>query len=146
IEHCLATVNTAVLWSLEAQQDLSSQSQALVVRSRDAVRHARLLRVVRFDTLLPEIERAARDAAAFSGKQLDLELGGGAVEIDRRAFEAVRDVLLHLVRNAADHGIEPPAERARLGKDPSGRIRVSARLMTNEVGIEVEDDGAGIDP
>ena len=144
-QRCLSAVNTVSLWSLEAQQDLTLQSQALLVRSREVVRHARLLRVVRFDALYPELERAARDAAAFGGKRLELDLGGGEVEIDRRAFEAVREVLLHLVRNAADHGIEPPEERARTGKPAIGSVRVAARLMTNEVGLEVEDDGAGID-
>ena len=90
------------------------------------------------------LERAARDVAEASGKQLELVVTGD-VELDRSVIEALKDPLLHLVHNAVDHGIELPDERRRLGKSPVGRLVVSAAVRAGWVEVTVADDGRGID-
>jgi two-component system chemotaxis sensor kinase CheA len=79
------------------------------------------------------------------GKQIRLEMDGAQTELDRTIIEAIRDPLVHLVRNACDHGIETPEIRARLGKPPLGRLSLRAYHDGGQVIIEVADDGAGID-
>jgi two-component system chemotaxis sensor kinase CheA len=74
-----------------------------------------------------------------------LELEGADIELDRAILEELPKVLLHLLRNAVDHGIEPPAARKKAGKGPEGRIRLAARRDRNTVIITVSDDGRGID-
>jgi two-component system chemotaxis sensor kinase CheA len=90
--------------------------------------------------------RIARDLAASLDKRIKVELEGEDVGVDRAVNEALRDVLLHLVRNIVDHGIESPAERVAAGKDPDGRLRISASHAGGGVHLEVSDDGRGIDP
>lgn len=89
--------------------------------------------------------RTVRDAAQAAQKQVRLEIEGGDVEVDATLVESLRGPITHMVRNAIDHGIESPAVRAALGKDPRGRIRLKARHESGGVVIELEDDGAGLD-
>jgi len=79
------------------------------------------------------------------GKMVQLEIDGGDVELDREMIEMIRDPLTHIVRNAIDHGIEPPEARILAGKPKTGRLHVSARQVGNQILIEVIDDGRGID-
>ena len=90
--------------------------------------------------------RIARDLAAAMGKSVTVELEGEDVGVDRAINEALRDVLLHLVRNVLDHGIESPADRRAAGKDAEGRLRIRASREGGGVHLEVSDDGRGIDP
>jgi two-component system chemotaxis sensor kinase CheA len=90
--------------------------------------------------------RVVRDMALACGKQVRVELGGQETELDRSIVEAIRDPLTHLVRNAVDHGIEPPAERLARGKSAEGRLALHAAHEGGKVLIEVADDGGGIDP
>lgn len=96
--------------------------------------------------LLAKLPRLVRDLAGQCGKSVRLDLDGGDTELDRSVLEAVRDPLVHLVRNAVDHGLEMPAARTDAGKDPTGRVAVRARHEQGQVVLEVTDDGAGIDP
>jgi two-component system chemotaxis sensor kinase CheA len=89
--------------------------------------------------------RVVRDAATVLGKQVRLESEGGETELDKTLIEAVRDPLTHLVRNAVDHGIEPPEVRLAAGKPAEGRIRLRAYHEGGQVNIEIADDGGGID-
>jgi two-component system chemotaxis sensor kinase CheA len=89
--------------------------------------------------------RTVRDLARDLGKQVRLELEGGEIELDRAVLDELGDPLVHLVRNAVDHGIEPPAERAAAGKPPEGRLRLVAVRERASVAIRVADDGRGID-
>lgn len=91
------------------------------------------------------LERAVRDVAAARGRDVRLELDLADVELDRAVLERLRDPLLHLVRNAVDHGVEPPAERAAAGKPRQGVVRVSAQWRGNQVEVVVADDGRGLD-
>jgi two-component system, chemotaxis family, sensor kinase CheA len=102
-------------------------------------------RMVPFATIAEPLRRTSRDLARSLGKPVELELRGQETELDRGVLEQVANPLLHLVRNAIDHGIEPPDERLRLGKPPAGSVEVHALQLGSEVVITVTDDGRGID-
>ena len=89
--------------------------------------------------------RIVRDLAKQCGKQCEIELQGGDTELDKSMLEAIADPLVHLVRNAIDHGIEKPYLRKIKGKPETGRLLVRAFQESGQVHIEVSDDGAGLD-
>jgi two-component system chemotaxis sensor kinase CheA len=91
------------------------------------------------------LDRAVRDAARRTAKQARLSLVGGELGLDRGMLDALRGPLLHLVRNAVDHGLEPPAVREQRGKDRTGELVVRFESHGNQVVIEVSDDGGGLD-
>ena len=94
-------------------------------------------------TLLPPM---VREISRTLGKQLTLSITGDEIEIDRRILDEMRDPLIHLVRNAIDHGLELPAERQRLGKEPQGQLQIEIRrLEGGQIELVVSDDGRGID-
>lgn len=109
---------------------------------RDTVTRTRMQRV---ESLFSALPRLARDAAAALDKSVALTIEGGDVELDREMIELLRDPLVHLVRNAVDHGIEDRAERTRVGKSATGQLRIVARQAGNLIIIEIADDGRGID-
>jgi two-component system, chemotaxis family, sensor kinase CheA len=109
---------------------------------RDAVG---LMRMQPIERLFSSLPRLARDISLELGKELVLRIEGREVEIDREMVEALRDPLAHIVRNAADHGIESPSERLAAGKSAVGHIKIGARQSGNQILIEVSDDGRGID-
>jgi len=119
-----------------------AQLDRVAGRLEDEVRHARMLP---FAETCQGLERTARHVSRAVGKQVELVIEGGEVEIDRSVLEALKDPLRHLVHNAVDHGIEPPARRAQAGKPPRGRITVSASLRGSQVEVVVADDGVGLD-
>ena len=88
--------------------------------------------------------RTVRDLAVSCGREVQLVIDGADTELDRTLIESIRDPLTHLVRNAVDHGIEPPAERESKGKPRAGRLLLRAFHESGQVTIEVKDDGAGI--
>jgi two-component system, chemotaxis family, sensor kinase CheA len=108
----------------------------------DVVRH---LRLRPFSDVCEALPRVVRDIAAAEGKKVELQIEGQDVEADRMVVDALREPLLHLVRNAVDHGIESPAERERRGKQRTGHVRVAADLQGGRLRVTVEDDGAGLD-
>jgi two-component system chemotaxis sensor kinase CheA len=90
-------------------------------------------------------ERTVRDVALAHGKQAYLMVEGDDVEVDTAVVEHMRDPLTHMIRNALDHGIEPPERRAAAGKPRAGRVTLRARRDAGSILIEVADDGAGLD-
>jgi two-component system chemotaxis sensor kinase CheA len=96
-------------------------------------------------TVIGRLRRIARDLATSLDKQVHVELEGEGIGVDKAVNEALRDPLLHLVRNAVDHGIEPPAVRVAAGKPPEGRLRIRAHHEGGRVQVEISDDGRGID-
>ena len=112
-------------------------------RLQSAVMTARMQPVGRVFARFPKL---ARDVARQLKKNVELEVVGADTELDRNLVEALADPLVHLVRNAIDHGIEMPDARRRAGKPEQGRVRLSAQQEGDHVNIEVRDDGAGIDP
>jgi two-component system chemotaxis sensor kinase CheA len=103
------------------------------------------LRMVPIGGLFRRMIRVAYDTAKRSGKEVELLLKGEETEVDKTVIEAISDPLVHLVRNAVDHGIEPPMERERIGKPRKGLIELEARHEGGEVLIIVKDDGKGLD-
>jgi two-component system chemotaxis sensor kinase CheA len=91
-----------------------------------------------------QFPRTVRDVALGCGKQVKIEMQGKETELDKTIIEAIKDPLTHLVRNSVDHGIEPPEERAKAGKDPAGRLILRAFHEGGQVIIEISDDGAGL--
>jgi len=92
-----------------------------------------------------KLPRVVRDMAVALGKQIRLDMEGTETELDRTIMEAIKDPLVHLVRNACDHGIEPPEVRVHAGKPPQGRLTLRAYHEGGQVNIELGDDGSGID-
>jgi two-component system chemotaxis sensor kinase CheA len=92
-----------------------------------------------------KLPRVVRDMAIALGKQIQLEMDGAETELDRTIIEAIKDPLMHLIRNACDHGIETPEIRIAAGKAPQGRLALRAFHEGGQVNIEICDDGAGID-
>ncbi|HET8905553.1 MAG TPA: response regulator [Ktedonobacterales bacterium] len=103
-------------------------------------------RLVPLQSLVPRLYRAVRGSALRAHKEVDFFVEGVDTEVDRKIFEEVEGPLLHLVRNAINHGIEAPDEREANGKPEAGRILVKAAYEGSQVVISVSDDGAGIDP
>ena len=95
--------------------------------------------------IVEPLPRMARDVAQRLGKRVEVEIHGGELELDRSILDRLSDPLVHLIRNAVDHGIETPAERTAAGKPPTGRIRIDARREKDLIRIAVGDDGAGMD-
>lgn len=109
---------------------------------RDAITRMRMQRI---ETLYAALPRLVRDLSGELGKQVMIDLEGGDVELDREMVEMVRDPLTHILRNAIDHGIEPPADRLRSGKREIAILSIAARQSGNTISIVVSDDGRGLD-
>ncbi|MGC8872884.1 MAG: hybrid sensor histidine kinase/response regulator [Chloroflexia bacterium] len=103
------------------------------------------MRMVPIATLFEVFPGVVRRLAAECGVEVALEIRGSEVELDRRVLDHLRDPVVHLVRNALDHGIEPPAERRALGKPERGRILLEATAQGQRVHVRIADDGRGID-
>jgi two-component system chemotaxis sensor kinase CheA len=115
---------------------------SIIAEMRDAITRTRMQRIENLFVALP---RMIRDLSAELGKQVLVDIEGGDVELDREMIEMIRDPLTHIVRNAVDHGIETPAERLKSGKREIGLLAVSARQSGNQILIDIQDDGRGID-
>jgi two-component system chemotaxis sensor kinase CheA len=133
--------------SVETDDDgslsLAYRQLRLVTRElQDNVMHARLQPV---GTITGRFHRVVRDLAAAVGKQIAVRIDGEEIGVDKAVHEALRDPLLHLVRNAVDHGIESPDDRVAAGKAPAGLLTLRAFHDGGRVQIELADDGRGID-
>jgi two-component system chemotaxis sensor kinase CheA len=117
--------------------------QATVMELHDKVMAVRMtpLRLV-----TDQLPRAARDLARKAGKQVEVDVQGAEIEIDRAILDELADPLVHVIRNAVDHGIEAPHLRLLAGKPATGRVTVSARRERDRVIVEIADDGRGMDP
>lgn len=104
------------------------------------------MRLVPLKKVVNKFPRLVRDLARTQEKEIDFEMEGTDIELDRTILDEISDPLMHLLRNAVDHGIEPPAEREEAGKSSEGTIRLRGSRERDRVTITVEDDGGGIDP
>lgn len=95
--------------------------------------------------LFQRMMRIAREAADSTGKDVTLETEGEATEVDKIVVERLADPLTHMIRNAIDHGIEKPDDRTKAGKNPNGKLRLTASQRSGSIVIEIIDDGAGLD-
>ncbi|QPK62624.1 hybrid sensor histidine kinase/response regulator [Methylomonas sp. LL1] len=122
--------------------DDNARLESTVQRLDDQVSSMRLLPLSSLFGLFP---RMVRDLAREQGKEVELLLEGGDITVDKRILEEMKDPLMHLLRNAIDHGIEPPDERARMGKPRAATLRLRAVREDIYVLLEVRDDGRGLD-
>ncbi len=121
--------------------ELARRLDSVTAELRENVMQARMQPV---GYLFRKFPRMVRDLAAMCGRQVRIEFEGQETGLDKSLLEAVRDPLTHAVRNAVDHGIEPPEERVKAGKPAEGVVRMRAYHQSGSVVIEVSDDGAGI--
>ena len=112
---------------------------------RDLHDRVMAVRMTPLATVTDRLPRAARDLARRTGKQVEVEIVGAEIEIDRAILDELADPLLHVLRNAIDHGLEAPHLRLLAGKPATGRVAVTARRERDRVLVEVADDGKGMD-
>ena len=107
--------------------------------------HVSGLRLLPLSTIFALFPRTVHDLSREQGKEVELQIEGGDVAVDKRIVEAMKDPLMHLIRNAIDHGIEAPEQRERAGKPRAGSIRLTAARDGGKVSMHVTDDGRGLD-
>jgi two-component system chemotaxis sensor kinase CheA len=125
--------------------ELGSAVEALDHISRDLQEQVMRVRMIPIEGTFNRFQRVVRDLASELGKKIHLEVTGAETELDKNVIEQIADPLKHLIRNSADHGLEPPDERAAAGKSETGTIWLKAYQQEGKIIIEVADDGRGID-
>ncbi|HUJ16694.1 MAG TPA: hybrid sensor histidine kinase/response regulator [Nitrospirota bacterium] len=121
----------------------TARISTITTNLQDEITRARMVDV---DRLYQMFQRPVRDLAGEENKQVNMVVSGGETKIDKTIFEIISDPMMHMVRNAISHGIEPAEERRRLGKEPVGSFIMKARHEGNSIILEIEDDGRGMDP
>lgn len=127
-------------------QDIAEGLNDLARLLRELHQMVMKVRLMPFSLLAERFPRLVRELAQKNGKEVALSIDGRDIELDRGILEELADPLVHILRNAVDHGLEPPQERLAAGKPKTGRIRLSAWREKDQVVIAVEDDGRGMDP
>lgn len=147
-----AEVMETIVQIQEISSDLETNLQDTERNARDINRTSKMMqnnltkvRMRPISDLLSRFPRALREMSLQYGKAVELKIKGGSTLIDRRILEKLNEPLLHLLRNAFDHGIEPSSIRRQLGKPEKGLIEISASYRGNQTVITVSDDGGGID-
>ncbi len=126
-------------------EDLTETSRRLTRLSDDLQVEVMRSRMLPIESVFSKFPRLVRDLAQKVSKHIDFIVEGKDTELDRSVAEQISDPIIHLLRNSIDHGIETEEERTAIGKNPVGQIRLSARHEENQIVIDVEDDGHGID-
>ncbi|MDD4928409.1 MAG: hybrid sensor histidine kinase/response regulator [Gallionella sp.] len=130
--------------SARTHREMRSSCSRLGLLVESLQQNVRMMRQVPVASLLRPLSRQVRDIARELGKKINFEISGDEIEIDRMVLEGIRDPLIHLLRNALDHGIELPQQRLEDGKPAEGRLHISVLSEGSQVVLTVEDDGAGI--
>jgi len=125
-------------------QSLSEDRNQMSLVTDELQKDIKKARMLPFNTAVEVMPRMVRDLAQEEGKDVRLEIEGGEVELDKNILEKIKDPLIHLIRNAVDHGIEPPEERKKKGKPLEGAIAIRALQQGDSIVIDIEDDGNGI--
>jgi two-component system chemotaxis sensor kinase CheA len=125
--------------------NLARDTRAMTTALGEATHRVQQLRMRPFKDACARLPRAVHDAAAATGREARLVVEDGGVQLDRSIVDGLADALLPLVRNAVDHGIEPPDVRERAGKPRAGTLRICATLSGDRVLVTLSDDGAGVD-
>ena len=132
--------------SRKDERAVSASSQRINLVTSDLQEAIMQTRMQPIGNVFGKFPRVVRDLARSLGKEVRLDIEGREVELDKTLIEGLSDPLTHMVRNAVDHGIESPADRARVGKRTEGVVRLRAFHEAGQVVIEIGDDGKGIDP
>lgn len=135
------TVEQAKHLNHTAMLESTSAVAGLIEEIRDG---ALGLRMVQIGETFQRFQRVVRDTAMGLGKQIQLEISGEDTELDKSVVEKIGDPLMHLVRNALDHGLESPEERSAAGKPATGKLQLNAYHDSGHIVIEVQDDGRGL--
>ena len=125
--------------------DLGKAAKGLERRLTDLQKGVMDIRMIPVGQLYEKMSRIVRKISREQGKKIELKMYGAETELDKLIVEDIADPLMHIIRNAIDHGIESPERRLAAGKDERGTVRLSSFQKGNHVVIEVEDDGGGID-
>ena len=129
----------------ELVRDLSQTSSHVIKVINELQQDIMQVRMVPIGTLFNSFPRLVRDLAQRQGKKVEFTMEGLETELDRSIIEQIRDPLIHLLRNAVDHGVEDPERRVESGKPPIALVRLSAFQEGGHIVISMEDDGKGID-
>ncbi|MBV8801493.1 MAG: hybrid sensor histidine kinase/response regulator [Gammaproteobacteria bacterium] len=129
----------------ELYKTMRAQVNNLALLSNSLLEEVRTIRLIPASTLFNSFPRAARDIAHELNKQVEIHITGDTVKMDQMILEGLKDPIMHLLRNAIDHGIETPLVRQEKGKMPSGQINIHIQEQGDHILIELSDDGAGID-
>jgi len=141
------TRNQVVQYTSDLQNvELQRAAQRLNLIASELQEGVMKTRMQPIEGVWSRLPRVVRDLGAQCGKQVKLVMEGRETELDRTLLEAVKDPLTHLVRNAVDHGLETPEERAAAGKPSEGTLTLKAYHESGQVVVEVTDDGKGMDP
>jgi len=112
---------------------------------RDVQELAMAMRMVPIASTFQKMARLVRDVSRKAGKQVELHISGEETELDKNVIQVISDPLVHMIRNAVDHGVEAPEVRQAAGKDPKGNIHISAFHKAGNIVVEIRDDGKGMD-
>ncbi len=141
-------INRTRLQEISSSYNIPELKEALAQTARltaDLQDEVMKTRMVPVEHIFNRFPRMVRDLAKSRGKEVDFAMEGRDIELDRTILDEISDPLMHLLRNAVDHGIDEPEEREARGKPRRGSIRLAARRDRNYVSIEVSDDGQGVD-
>ncbi len=127
---------------IEALEEVGFLLDRLISTLQDEVMQTRLLPIAYILDVFP---RVVRDVARKQGKDVDLEISGSEIELDRVVLDEISDPLLHLVRNSVDHGLESTEERIKQNKNSRGKVAIKVSRQKGQIFIEVSDDGKGVD-
>ena len=136
----------AVQQARMASHELGKISRNLDRKLNELQKSVIEIRMVPVGQIYSKLSRTVRKVARELNKEIELILRGEDTELDKMMVEELTDPLMHIIRNALDHGIEPPDERRAAGKNPVGRVTLTAYQQGNSVVLDVTDDGRGIDP
>ena len=141
VKHRLASIAAAA-----NNKDMADAVESLGKHLREFYNQVMGVRLMPLSVILERFPRMVRDLARKEEKEIAFSISGAEIELDRGILEFLGDPLSHILRNAIDHGIETPAERAAAGKDRVGRLAVAITRLQDQVEIRIEDDGRGMDP
>jgi two-component system chemotaxis sensor kinase CheA len=140
-------INRGRLKQIAEQHKIKEMDEAIAMVDRSVSELQNLMMIIRMiplNHIFNRLPRVVRDVARYDGKEVDFIIEGGETELDRSVMDGLNDPLLHLIRNAVNHGIESPDAREKGGKPRKGNIKLSAHRDRDNVIIELIDDGAGI--
>jgi len=140
-------INRGRLKQIAEQHKIKEMDEAIAMVDRSVSELQNLMMIIRMiplNHIFNRLPRVVRDVAQYDGKDVDFVIEGGETELDRSVMDGLNDPLLHLIRNAVNHGIESPGAREKVGKPRKGNVRLSAHRDRDNVIIELIDDGAGI--